>query len=228
MLGGMSWESTLHYYQLINQRVKERCGGLHSAKIVMESVDFQPLEKLMRKGDWQSIESQLTRAAQRLEQSSADCLLICTNTMHKVADSIQKNIDIPLLHIADATGERICADKLTRVGLLGTRFTMEEQFYRLRLGNNFDLEVIVPEEDDRKLVDLVIFTELCHGTVDEESRQAYLSIMAKMQRQGAQGIIEGCTEINMLVTQQHTDIPLYDTTTLHATKAVEFALQHGE
>ncbi len=224
LIGGMSWESTLHYYQQLNQGVNQNLGGLHSAKIIMESVDFHPLEEMMRRDDWPGIGKQLILAARRIEQSGADCLLICTNTMHKVAESVQNHIDIPLLHIADATGQKIVSEQLTTVGLLGTRFTMEEDFYRVRLEKSFNLKVIIPPEPDRVLVNNVIFSELCHGKVNEQSREDYLRIMATMHQDGAEAIIEGCTEINMLVNDSHSKLPLFDTTTIHVESALEFAL----
>jgi aspartate racemase len=225
LLGGMSWESTTLYYRLINEGIKKRLGGLHSAKIVMVSLDFQEIEDLQERGEWDQAGVVLSEAAQQIEAAGADTLLICTNTMHKVAPQVEKSISIPLLHIADATAQRIKANGLRRVGLLGTKFTMEQDFYYGRLVQVHGLEVITPSEEERELVHQVIFDELCLGVVRDSSRQAYLRIMENLREAGAQGIIEGCTEIVMLVQQEHTDIPLFDTTEIHAEAAVEAALK---
>ncbi|MGD8753911.1 MAG: aspartate/glutamate racemase family protein [Anaerolineales bacterium] len=225
LLGGMSWESTTLYYRLINEGIKKRLGGLHSAKIVMVSLDFQEIEDLQERGEWDQAGVVLSEAAQQIEAAGADTLLICTNTMHKVAPQVEKSISIPLLHIADATAQRIKANGLRRVGLLGTKFTMEQDFYYGRLVQVHGLEVITPSEEERELVHQVIFDELCLGVVRDSSRQAYLRIMENLREAGAQGIIEGCTEIVMLVKQEHTDIPLFDTTEIHAEAAVEAALK---
>jgi aspartate racemase len=225
LLGGMSWESTVHYYQLLNRGVKEHLGGLHSAKIVMESVDFHPLEKMLRTGDWSAIEKELVGAGKRIEAGGAELLLICTNTMHKIAPGVEASLDIPLLHIVDAAGETIQQDSLTTVGLLGTRFTMEEPFYKDRLEEKFGLKVVIPETEDRALVNRVIFSELCQGEVLEESRNEYLRIIDSLKQMGSQGIILGCTEISMLVDANSTPVPLYDTTSMHAQKALEYALK---
>lgn len=224
LLGGMSWESTLHYYQLLNQVVNSRLGDLHSAKIVMISIDFQPLERLMREGKWQECAQMLSAKAVKVEQAGADCLLICTNTLHKVAEEVAAKISIPLLHIADAAGTVIQKDDMKKVGLLGTRFTMEEDFYRRRLAEKFGIEVVIPSSQDRDIVDRVIFDELCRGKVKKDSRDHYLRIIDLMHNQGAQAVVEGCTEINMLISQEDTDVPLYDTTSLHVKQAIEFAL----
>lgn len=224
LLGGMSWESTTHYYQLLNQHINTRLGGLHSAKIVMVSVDFAPLEILLQQGEWKKIGALLASEAHKIEAAGADFLLICTNTMHKVAEVVAEHVDIPLLHIADATAERIKKEKLSTVGLLGTIFTMEEDFYCGRLSEKHGLKVIVPSPDDRQLVSNVIFNELCRGKISNESRKAYLRIIDSMHHQGAEAIIAGCTEIGMLVDQNHTSVPLFDTTTIHVEQAVTFAL----
>lgn len=224
LIGGMSWESTCHYYTALNRGVSAQLGGLHSAKIILESLDFGPIEKMLQSGDWDEITNLLASAAQRIEMSGADCLLICTNTMHKVANQIQNVIDIPLLHIADAAGEHLRKDGVQTVGLLGTRFTMEEPFYKDRLEKNFSLKVLVPEKNERQTIDSVIFKELCRGIVKDQSRNNYLSIMESLGRNGCQAILEGCTEISMLVDETHTSIPLLDTTTLHVKKALDFAL----
>lgn len=224
LLGGMSWESTELYYRLINQAVKRKLGGLHSARIAMVSVDFQDIEVLQHQGQWQQAGEILTTAAQQVEAAGANLLLICTNTMHKLVPQIQQGIQIPIFHIADATAKQIKQQEMKTVGLLGTKFTMEQDFYKGRLIDQHGLNVIVPFEPDRQIVHQVIYDELCLGIVKDESRQTYLRIMAEMQQQGAEGIIEGCTEIAMLVQQKHTDIPLFDTTTLHAEAAVAMAL----
>lgn len=224
VLGGMSWESTQGYYRALNEGVKAALGGLHSARIVMVSVDFADIEALQRQGDWAAAGALLANAAQDIERAGAECLLIATNTMHKVAPAVEQAITIPLLHIADATAERLQADGLTRVGLLGTRFTMEQAFYSGRLQEQFGIEVCVPEAADRDIVHHVIFDELCQGRVEEASRQRYLAIIDSLYAQGAQAVILGCTEIAMLVNQRDTQVPLYDTTALHAQKAVAWAL----
>ena len=223
LLGGMSWESTELYYRWINELVKEKLGGLHSAKIVLVSVDFQEIETLQHEGRWDEAGAALAQAAQQIEAAGADFLLICTNTMHKVAPQIEAAINIPILHLADATAVRIQQHGLKKVGLLGTNFTMEQDFYRGRLEQH-GLEVIVPNAADRAIVHGVIYNELCLGKVTDASRQAFLRIINDLHAQGAEGIIEGCTEIVMLVQQQHTTVPLFDTTAIHAETAVNRAL----
>ncbi len=225
LLGGMSWESTALYYSHINELVKEKLGGLHSAKIAMVSVDFQEIEILQHAGEWDATGEILAKASQQIEAAGADFLLICTNTMHKVAPQIEAAIEIPLLHIADATAERIKAEGIQNIGLLGTRFTMEQEFYAGRLKEKHGLRVILPSEEDREIVHRVIYEELVLGIVRDESRREYLRIMDDLRAQGAEGVIEGCTEIVMLVQQAHTDIPLFDTTSIHAEAAVEMALR---
>lgn len=224
LLGGMSWESTELYYRLINEGVRKRLGDLHSAPIAMVSVDFQPVEEMQRIGDWDGAGRVLAHAATQVEVAGADFLVICTNTMHKVAPQVQEAIDIPILHIADATGRRIEAAGATTVGLLGTNFTMEQDFYKGRLSEKFGLNVLVPPKRDRDVVHRVIYEELCLGRVEEASRAEYLRIMDDLCSQGAEGIIEGCTEIVMLVQQAHTDVSLFDTTAIHAEEAVAEAL----
>jgi aspartate racemase len=223
LLGGMSWESTALYYQLINEGIKAQLGGLHSAKIVLVSVDFHEIEQLQHNNNWLEAGNRLSTAAQQIEAVGAEFLLICTNTMHKVADQVQAAIDIPLLHLADATATRITERGIQRVGLLGTRFTMEQDFYSGRLQQH-GLEVITPSASDREIVHRVIYDELCLGTINEDSRKSYLSVIDTMHTQGAQAVIEGCTEITLLVKQQHTDVPLFDTTAIHAEEAVRMAL----
>lgn len=224
LLGGMSWESTALYYKLINEGVKARLGGLHSAKIAMVSVNFQEIESMQHQGDWESAAELLSTAARQIEVAGAHFLLICTNTMHKVAEQVEASINIPLLHLADATAEKIQQRELKKVGLLGTAFTMQQGFYKGRLSDKHNLDVIVPTEPDIEVVHRIIYDELCQGIVRSESRQQYLKIMNDLQAKGAQAIIEGCTEIVMLVQQQHTDIPLFDTTAIHAQAAVDLAL----
>lgn len=224
VLGGMSWESTQCYYRALNEGVKSALGGFHSAKIVMVSVDFAEIETMQQQGDWKAAGDLLANAAQNVERAGAECLLIATNTMHKVAPAIEQAIAIPLLHIADATAEQLKADGITRVGLLGTRFTMEQDFYSARLKEQFGIEVCVPELAERDIVHRVIFEELCQGRIEESSRQHYLAIIDSLHAQGAQAVILGCTEIAMLVSQQDTAVPLYDTTALHAQQAVAWAL----
>ena len=224
LLGGMSWESTAHYYRLLNQGVNEKLGGLHSAKITMVSVDFQQLEIHMRYGQWTQCGNLLADAARKVEIAGADFLLICTNTMHKVADAISAAVEIPLLHIADATAERIKKSNMQSVGLLGTKFTMEEEFYSGRLKEKYGLNVIIPSREECQKIHDIIFRELCLGKIRNESRRTYLDIIDSMQQQGAEAVIEGCTEIGMLVNQSHTKVPLFDTTTLHVEQAVRLAL----
>lgn len=224
MIGGMSWESTLSYYRAINMGVKQERGGFHSAKIALYSVDFAEIEHLQRLGDWQESGVILAAAARAVEAAGADFLVICTNTMHKVADQIAEAVSIPLLHIADATAAQLVADGISTVGLLGTAFTMEHDFYKKRLTEKYGIEVVIPNDADRKIVHEVIFTELCLGTIQESSRAEYIRITAQLADQGAKAVILGCTEIALLIGQQDTSVPLYDTTAIHARKAVEVAL----
>ena len=221
LLGGMSWESTVGYYKAINQGVKNKLGGLHSAQIAMVSVDFDPIEKLQHQGDWDGTAVILAEAAQRVEAAGADFLMICTNTMHKVAPQIQAAITIPILHIADATAEVLLQNHIHTVGLLGTAFTMEQDFYKGRLAQEHGLKVLVPTAQDREIVHNIIYHELCVGKIEAHSKQAYLRIIEQLARDGAQGVILGCTEIGMLVQQADTSVVLYDTTAIHAAKAVE-------
>ena len=224
LIGGMSWESSALYYRLINNGIKQRLGGLHSAQVLMYSVDFAPIEALQHAGDWPGAARVLSDAARRLEAGGADFFLIATNTMHRVADEVAAAVDIPLLHIADATGEALRRDGVGRVGLLGTAFTMELDFYRGRISDNYGIEVVVPELHDRQMVHDIIYQELCQGWIDDDSREVYLAIMERMRGEAIEGIVLGCTEIGMLVEQKHTDIPLYDTTAIHAREAVTRAL----
>jgi aspartate racemase len=224
LLGGMSWESSAEYYRQINQLTKERLGGMHSAQCVMYSVDFAPLEEMQRADRWDEATVVLVDAAQRVERAGADFLLMCTNTMHRMADEVQAAISIPLLHIADATAAAIKAARLTKVGLLGTRYTMEQDFYRGRLADTHGLEVITPDQADRTLVNDVIYGELVLGHIRPESRAAYRRIIEKLVGNGAQGIILGCTEIPMLMQADDAPVPVFDTTRIHAEQAVEMAL----
>ncbi|KZZ12180.1 aspartate racemase [Oleiphilus sp. HI0130] len=224
LLGGMSWESTQGYYKAINEGVKNHLGGLHSAKIAMVSVDFAEIEALQMQDNWQQAGEILASAAVSVEAAGADGLLICTNTMHKVADAVQSAINIPLLHIADATGEALVHANVKTVGLLGTAFTMEQDFYKGRLTQHFGLKVITPTTSDRADVHRIIYEELCLGNIQTRSRKTYLEVIERMAAQGAEAVILGCTEIGLLVEQADTDTPLFDTTAIHARKAVEFML----
>lgn len=216
----MSWESTALYYKWINEGIKEKLGGLHSARIAMVSVDFQEIEELQHKGDWALAARTLGEAAKQVEAAGANFLLICTNTMHKVATQIEEAITIPVLHIADATARRIKDKRLEKVGLLGTNFTMEQDFYKGRLSEVHGLSVLTPSKPDRQIIHNVIYEELCLGRVEDVSRGAYLRIIDDLRAQGAEGIIAGCTEITMLVQQHHMNIPLFDTAAIHAEAAV--------
>ena len=224
LLGGMSWESSIGYYRAINEGVKDALGGLHSAKIAMYSVDFDAIEKLQHSGDWEGTAQILSEAAINVQHAGADCLLICTNTMHKVAPQIQQAITIPLLHIADATAEVVVKKGFKTVGLLGTAFTMEQDFYKGRLKDNYGLTVLVPDEADRKIVHDVIYNELCLGRSMPSSKSEFLRIITALADQGAEVVILGCTEIGMLVEQSDTEVTLLDTTTIHARKAVQWAI----
>ena len=224
LLGGMTWESTDLYYRCINQCVKAKLGSLHSARIAMVSVDFQEIAELQHSDNWNRAGEILSEAARHVEAAGADFLVICTNTMHKVAPQIERAINIPILHVADATAHRIKEQKMKTVGLLGTSFTMEQDFYKGRLSDEHGLTVIIPSESDRQIVNSVIYTELCHGIVNDDSREQFLEIIDRLSRRGAEGIIEGCTEIVLLVQQEHTNIPLFDTTAIHAQEAVAVAL----
>ncbi|MFC5706689.1 aspartate/glutamate racemase family protein [Aeromonas eucrenophila] len=224
LLGGMSWESSVSYYQALNRGVRARLGGLHSARVLLNSVDFAEIERLQHAGDWPATARLLSVAARDLQAGGADFLLIGTNTMHKVAPEIEAAIEIPLLHIADATAKQLVADGVTRVGLLGTRFTMEQDFYKGRLETLFGLEVLVPQAAERERVHRIIYDELCLGEVRDDSRAEYLAIIAGLAEAGAQAVILGCTEIALLVGDAKAAVPLYDTTAIHAKVAVEWAL----
>ena len=225
MIGGMSWESSLEYYRILNETVKARLGGLHSARCLMYSVDFAEIEELQHKGKWEDATELMIDAAKRVESGGADFLIICTNTMHKMAEEVQQSINIPLLHIADATAARIKSQEIKKIGLLGTRFTMEEDFYKGRLVEKHKLNVIIPNADERRIVHQVIYDELCKGKIKESSRAKFLEIMKYLVEDGAEGIILGCTEIGLLVKQENSLVPLFDTTKIHAEAAVDFALE---
>ncbi len=228
LLGGMSWESSIEYYRIINEAVRDRLGGLHSAKGLMYSVDFAEVEALQREGRWDEAARVMVDAARSLEQGGADFVVICTNTMHKLADEVQGRIGIPVLHIADATAESVRKCGIRRVGLLGTRFTMEEDFYRGRLVRRHNLDVLIPEETDRAIVHRVIYEELVVGAIKPDSREEFRRIIEGLVRRGAEGIILGCTEIGLLVKDEDSGVPLFDTTRLHALAAVEHALRGAD
>lgn len=225
LIGGMSWESSLEYYRLINEMVKNRLGGFHSAKCIMLSVDFAEIEVLQHSSQWDEAGRVMAEAAKSLQTAGADLVVLCTNTMHISAPQIEKAISVPFLHIADAAAEKILETGLKRVGLLGTRFTMEKDFYTGRLKENFGLDVIIPEETDRAIVHTVIYEELVKGIIRPESRLQYQQVISRLVGRGAGGIILGCTEIGLLIKEGDVSIPLFDTTPIHAEAAVNFALE---
>ncbi len=224
LIGGMSWESSLEYYRIINEATKARLGGFHSAKSLMVSVDFAEIEAMQEQGRWPEMAKVLAGAAKSLEDGGADFVILCTNTMHKVAGEIEASIHIPFLHIADATGQKIRDSRIGKVGLLGTRFTMEEDFYKSRLAGRYGLEVIVPDARQREIVHRVIFDELVKGEIRRESKEQYIGIIEGLARDGAEGVVLGCTEIGMLVHEGDCRVPVFDTTRIHAEAAVEYAL----
>lgn len=226
LIGGMSWESTQLYYQQINEGIKQKLGGLHSAKVVLYSVDFAEVEYFQSHGQWDLAADHLAKAGMRLQAAGADFLVLCTNTMHKVAPQIEEKSNLPLLHIADTTGEQIIQSGITTIGLLGTAFTMEQAFYKDRLIDKFNLRVVTPNEADRKIVHDIIYNELCLGVISETSRTEYRRIMKSLVEQGAEGIILGCTEITLLVNDDDTSVPVFDTTAIHAQSAVKYALKN--
>jgi len=223
LLGGMSWESTALYYQQINKMIHRKLGKLHSAKVIINSVDFEEIAALQAKGLWQEAGTYLAEQALNLEKAGADCILVCTNTMHKVAAQIEESITVPFLHIADATAKEILNQNITKVALLGTAFTMEQDFYKARLRDH-GIDVIIPNEADRKIVHRIIYEELCLGVINPDSQQQYIAIVERLIAEGAQGIVLGCTEICMLIGELKFSVPLFDTTTIHAKEAVSFAL----
>jgi aspartate racemase len=225
LIGGMSWESTVPYYRTINETIRERLGGLHSARLVLYSVDFAEIEEMQRIGDWDRAAATLSAAALSLQTAGADFLVLCTNTMHKVAPAIESVVRIPLIHIVDPTAAELKRQRVRKVGLLGTRFTIEQPFYKDRMIEKFGLEVVVPEEEDRLLVHRVIYEELCLGKLLQASRDRYREVMARLVARGAEAIILGCTEISLLVSETDASVPLFDTTSIHAAGAVDFALQ---
>jgi len=224
MIGGMSWESSIEYYRIVNQTVREKLGGLHSAKSIMYSVEFAEIEALQHQNRWDELASIMIEAARSLEKGGADFVIICTNTMHKLYDEIQNNIQIPVLNIADATAEKIKTEGIDRVALLGTRFTMEEDFYKGRLVDKYGLDVIVPSSEQMEIVHRVIYDELCAGIIKPDSQQKYAEIIECLVAEGAGGIILGCTEIGLLVKPENSSVPLFDTTEIHAKAAVKYAL----
>ena len=225
LIGGMSWESSQEYYRVINEETKKRLSGLHSAKSLMYSMDFAEIEALQHAGKWDEATQLMIEAAKNLEKGNADFIIICTNTMHKMADDIQEAVSIPILHIADPTAQAIHEKGLTKIALLGTKFTMEQDFYKGRLENKFGLDVITPDENDRQTIHDIIYNELCLGIIKEESKRKYLEIISRLQTNGAQGVILGCTEIGLLVHQDDVSLPVFDTTLLHAEAAVMAALK---
>jgi aspartate racemase len=225
LIGGMSWESSLEYYRIINEEVKRKLGGLHSAKILMYSVDFEEIEKVQHQGKWDEATKLMIEAARRLEKGGVDFVVICSNTMHKMSGEVQKNIGIPLLHIGDATAEKIKEASFKKVGLLGTRFTMEEDFYKGRLIGRYGLEVVLPDEKGRQIVHDIIYKELCLGVIKPSSKDQFCEIIQNLVRDGAEGIILGCTEIPLLIKQEDVKVPLFDTTRIHAESVVEYALK---
>lgn len=227
MIGGMSWESSAEYYRLMNEAVKQQLGGLHSAKCILYSVDFQEIEHYQAEGAWEKAGQVLAEAAQCLERAGADFIIICTNTMHKVIDFIAAKIGIPILHIADATANQIEKASLQKVALLGTKYTMEQDFYRARV-EGFGIEVLVPHAEERAEVNRIIYEELCLGRIEQTSKDYFLQVIRNLVQSGAQGIILGCTEIGLLIKQEDVNIPVFDTTILHAQAAVRLAIQKGE
>jgi aspartate racemase len=224
LIGGMSWESSSEYYRIINETVRERLGGLHSAECIMYSADFEEIENLQHQGKWEELTKLMLNFAQKLEGAGADFIVICTNTMHKMAEEVENNTNIPLLHIADATAEKIIEKGLGKLGLLGTNFTMEEDFFKKRLEEKYNIEVIIPSQNDRRIIDSVIYNELCLGIIKQSSKEKYKEVINRLISDGADGVILGCTEIPLLVSQGDVKMPVFDTTTIHAKSAVEFAL----
>lgn len=224
LIGGMSWESTAEYYRIINEAVKEKCGGFHSAKCIIYSVDFEEVEHLQSTGSWAKAGEMLSMAARSLEKAGVDIIIICTNTMHKVFDDIARSIQVTMLHIADATAAEVKGRNIRKIGLLGTKYTMEQDFYKSRL-QEAGIEVVIPEEKDREIVNQIIYQELCLGKILPESKREYQRIIQDLVAKGAQGIILGCTEIGLLIRQNDADVPLFDTTVIHALKAVSYALE---
>ena len=225
LIGGMSWESSLEYYRIINEKVKKELGGLHSAKSILYSVDFENIKVLQHEGKWDELTIIMIDAAKSLEKAGADLVVICTNTMHKMANEVQDNINLPLIHIADATAQSIKEQDLKKIGLLGTKFTMEQEFYKGRLSEKHGLDVIIPNDKDRELVHKIIYNELCLGNIKDASKKEYIRIIDDLVKNGAEGIILGCTEIPLLIKQGDVSVPIFDTTTIHAESAVLEAIK---
>jgi aspartate racemase len=225
LIGGMSWESSIEYYRIINEATRAKLGGLHSAKSIMVSVDFAEVEILQHQGKWAEAADMLVDAAKRLENGGADFIVLCTNTMHKVAEDIQANVQIPLLHIADATAQLVKDAGIRTIGLLGTRFTMEEEFYKGRLSQKYGLHVHIPNTQEREVIHRVIYDELVVGEIKQHSKEQYLGIIERMIAQGVEAVILGCTEIGLLIHEQDSRVPLFDTTRIHAEAAVEYAFK---
>ena len=225
LIGGMSWNSSLEYYRIINESIQEQLGGLHSAKCILYSVDLGELGKLQREGKWEELAGLMVEAAERLQGAGADCIVICTNTMHKLADDIESSINIPLLHIADATGDEIRKSGLSRVALLGTKFTMEEDFYKTRLEQKYGVEVVIPGQKERQAIHNVIYDELCLGVIKQSSAEMVTAVIGGLVASGAEGVILGCTELPLLIRQESVEVPVFDTTAIHAQAAVDFALR---
>lgn len=228
LIGGISWVSTLEYYRIINETVKDKLGGYHSAKLILYSVDFDEVEKLQTQGKWSEATECMIDAAQRIKKGGADLILICANTMHMMAEEVQESVKIPLLHIADATAEKIKRYHMKKVGLLGTRFTMEKDFYKERLQKKHGLEVIIPDEEERQVIHDILYSELCIGDMKQLSKDKFKKIINNLVTKGAEGVILGCTEIPLLVDQKEYEITLFDTTAIHAQAAVEYALGESE
>lgn len=225
LIGGMSWESSLEYYKIINETVKNRLGGLYSAKCIMHSFNFQEIEELQHKGDWEELTKRMIEAAKGLKKAGAEVILICTNTMHKMANEVEEGVGLPLLHIADATAEVIKQRRIKKVALLGTKFTMEKDFYKKRLKDKHQIEVIVPQEDSKDIVHNVIYDELCCGIVKESSKEKFKNIIRELANQGAEGVILGCTEIPLLIKDSDVEIDVFNTTEIHAIAAVDYVLE---
>lgn len=225
LIGGMSWESTLEYYRILNQTVKAKLGGLHSAKCLMYSVDFQEIETLQHEDKWEELTESMIDAAQRLKKGGAEFIVICTNTMHKMADDIEKKVGIKVLHIAEATGKKVIEKGMKKVGLLGTKFTMEGDFYKKVLNEKYNIDVVIPDEQDRETIHDIIYNELCKGEINQVSKERYKKVINNLTAKGAEGVILGCTEIPLLIKQEDVNIEVFDTTTIHAISAVKFALE---
>jgi len=224
LIGGMSWESTVTYYKIINETVKEKLGGLHSAKCILYSVDFQEIEECQANGNWEKSEEILGEAANNLEKAGADFIVICTNTMHKVVNQIKEKISIPILHIAEMTAEKILEKGLKNIALLGTKYTMEQDFYKSKLIEK-GINVIIPDKNDIEIINEVIYDELCLGTINSDSKKKFLEIVDKLRSKGAEGIILGCTEIGLLIKNEDTDVPLFDTAIIHAEQAAMYSIK---